>query len=743
MNILVAIGAVGTAITFAVRLLRRKSRCSDSKTPNLQVEQSDLKEGAQCEILDQAPISSETCCVAKPEGRTIADEEALHNTEADSGSSSDAAGTRRAEEPTDVSEEGSRIEEPDRAPEEAQRHNPHVGAQRRVGEGNARGQGEKQSSIARHEGPQPSIKGKPAGDAAETQRSIEETHLTPEQKLPEEANGEERGNEDARIEAKGATPAPAERRKRKSKARRRRKTRIAKHEVQEPQRNVKGKSDGHADSQDHVTAKPESERSAETSGTEGAVPPPQYRPPTGSPPAQPRSSSLADEKAARGDKPPTKNRAASIELRLLFERGGRCAVTLLPSRPNGLPEQCTVATENGSMDIVSVGDNWYQDVAPDELGTLLAEGFVWTDETAGQDWSLAGRAIFVLATGTTHRGFLSTSRLALGREHAVLCKESMLGAVEDALRNAGCSAWRRFGEDDGVPPGWIVLCGADNAGRIHGVVPRNSVPLADEADILNVLRPLPKTEISFEGGVRLGYNSWLAGYPPSIRIYGDRDRTPKVLIDGREADASPEGYYTLQGWDDPATHQVWCNGSSKTYSLVRLERNWKAWGAYSLRFRGSPSGNGRIAICGPLICPLKDPDSGETSDQNTIVRVLASNPVLVGAEPGQVFVAVPRHDIRSALCFASPSFAPVWALPQQALLCDKSVSRILLVGQAVGPSATVPLRCQHGNRARALELWCRLILDAGRKGLAVEPASASELWRQYKHHARNLWRKTR
>jgi hypothetical protein len=106
-------------------------------------------------------------------------------------------------------------------------------------------------------------------------------------------------------------------------------------------------------------------------------------------------------------------------------------------------------------------------------------------------------------------------------------------------------------------------------------------------------------------------------------------------------------------------------------------------------------------------------------------------------------VAVPRHDIRSALCFASPSFAPVWALPQQALLCDKRVSRILLVGQAVGPSATVPLRCQHGNRARALEPWCRLILDAGRKGLAVEPASASELWRQYKHHARNLWRKTR
>ncbi len=429
-------------------------------------------------------------------------------------------------------------------------------------------------------------------------------------------------------------------------------------------------------------------------------------------------------------------------MRLLFERDGHCAVTLLPSRPNELPEQCSFATKHGSIDIVSVGDNWYQDVAPDELGTLLVEGVVWTDKATGQDWSLAGRAIFVLASGTTHRGFLSTSRLSLGREHAVLCTKSMLEAVEDALGKAGCSAWKRFAEDDGAPPGWIVLSGADSAGRIHGIVPRNSVPLADDADILNVLRPLPQTEISLEGGVRLGYNSWLAEYPPSIRIYGDRDQTKNVLIDGREADASPEGSYTAQGWDDPAAHQVWCNGASKTYSLVRLERSWEAWRAYSFRFPGNPPGFSSIAICGPLVHPLIDSDSGETWDQNAVVPVLASNPVLIGSHPGQIFVAEPRHDIRGALCLAAPSFAPVWALPKQALLCDKNVSRILLVGQAARPTATVPFDWQHRNR-RALERWCGLILDAGRKGLAVEPASATEFWRQYKHHARDLWRKTR
>jgi hypothetical protein len=38
--------------------------------------------------------------------------------------------------------------------------------------------------------------------------------------------------------------------------------------------------------------------------------------------------------------------------------------------------------------------------------------------------------------------------------------------------------------------------------------------------------------------------------------------------------------------------------------------------------------------------------------------------------------------------------------------------------------------------------WCRAILDAGLKGLAVEPADdgAKRLWREYKLAARTIWR---
>ena len=65
-------------------------------------------------------------------------------------------------------------------------------------------------------------------------------------------------------------------------------------------------------------------------------------------------------------------------------------------------------------------------------------------------------------------------------------------------------------------------------------VPQRPVPLSSDADILNVLRPVPEIEIALEGGIRLAYNSWLLGHPPAIRIYGAPEHTESVLIDGKE-----------------------------------------------------------------------------------------------------------------------------------------------------------------------------------------------------------------
>ena len=116
-------------------------------------------------------------------------------------------------------------------------------------------------------------------------------------------------------------------------------------------------------------------------------------------------------------------------------------------------------------------------------------------------------------------------------------------------------------------------------------------------------------------------------------------------------------------------------------------------------------------------------------------QVPATNSVLLGAVPGELFLTHPRPNLRGARCLGVPPFDPVWALPPQPLHCDKRANRILLVAAvAAAPSSACSDRVT--NR-RDLVRWCQLILDASRKGLAVEPASPTvdNSWREYKRLA--------
>ena len=447
-----------------------------------------------------------------------------------------------------------------------------------------------------------------------------------------------------------------------------------------------------------------------------------YRPPTGTAPPtrQPRPLSSTDNTPSTE----SRNRAADIELRILFERGGYCRVSLLPKRPPALPDEISVTGPKGPIELVALQEDWYQDVEPDGLGYQLRSGVMWTHEETHQEWLLSGREVFVFAPGYIHRGFVSCPRLVLERNQVVACTTSKLSAVEQVLREAHCSEWTQLGEDDGVPSGWVVL---------RDVVPTRSVPPMANSDILNVLRPLPDIQIELEGGVRISYNTWLAGHPPLIHVYGHPEHTQRVVIDGREAELSVEGHYTVLGWDAVGNHQVWCYGSTCTYSLARCESNWKVWPAYS--FHGIDSRYRRIGICGPLVRAFVGDDSLDKDPLLAdVIQIPPSNPVLLGPLPGDVFVAKPRRDLRGAPCIASPPFVPVWALPAQPLLCDKQVDRVLYFGNLVEPSAS-----SHRN---GQEQWNRLILDAKRKGLPIDPniPVVADLWHRYKAYARDLWK---
>jgi hypothetical protein len=427
--------------------------------------------------------------------------------------------------------------------------------------------------------------------------------------------------------------------------------------------------------------------------------------------------------------------ALPIELRLLFERGGSCRMTLLPRRTSGLPEELTLRTPAGTVDLTALQDDWYQDVAPDDLGALLRDGVVWRSEDTGQEWLLSGRDVFVLAPGTAHSGLVSCARLVIGREHAVVATAPRLPAVEAVLREAGCERWSPLDENDGAPRGWVVL---------RCVKPRAPVPCADTADILNVLRPLPQVEIALEGGICLGYASWLAGHPPAIRVYGDPDHTRDVRIDGQAATLGDDGRFTAPGWDALDAHQVWCNGTTRTYTLVRSEPSSEAWAAFPFPAPGR-RGAGRLAICGPLVRAFTDPeDDSEDAATSEVHQLPAANPVLLGSLPGKVLVMCSRPDLRSAHRIALTPFAPVWALPAQPLLCTKKDNRVRLVGPLAEPGHC-PSPPDKSPSPSDVDQWCRLIRDAGRKGLAVEPETpaATELWTWYKKYARDLWRRRR
>ncbi len=459
---------------------------------------------------------------------------------------------------------------------------------------------------------------------------------------------------------------------------------------------------------------------------------PRYRAPAGGPPA-PRSP--PGNAAKRADRVTGGNHALPVELRILFERGDSVRVSLLPKRTSGLPDELSVWTASGAIDLVARQDDWYQDVDPQNLGAFLRDGVLWRYGATGQEWLLSGREIFVLASGTAHRGLVSCPRFVLGREHAVLCTVGRLAAVDAVLRQAGCDGWRQLDENDGAPAGWLVL---------RGVIPRHPVPPTDRADILNVLRPLPEIEIELEGGVCLGYASWLAEHPPAICVYGDPDHVGTVQIDGQTATSSEDGGYVAPGWDSVGAHQVWCSGAIRTYSLVRCDLPVQVWRAFAFPIPASRD-RGRIAICGPLVRALVDPAmDGEDAATSEIIQIRPANPVLLGSSPGEVVVAHSRSDVRGAQCIVASPFAPVWALPAQPLLCDKSANRVLLVGELLAPGeASGDISATASGSS--IQRWCSAIRDAGRKGLTVEPATpaVADLWRRYRKYARDLRRRSR
>src|SRR5262249_2369489 len=152
----------------------------------------------------------------------------------------------------------------------------------------------------------------------------------------------------------------------------------------------------------------------------------------------------------------------AIEVRLRSRTGGAFAVSLLPRRRDGMPEEIDVSgAADAPLTISAFHEDWYQDVDLADLASALRNGTTWyPDRPEGRlQWMRTGRDLYVLAPGAGLSGYVSTPRLTLDEEHVVLCTSELQGQVLALLEQSCDTAPLRIDAADGLPVGWVGFRG--------------------------------------------------------------------------------------------------------------------------------------------------------------------------------------------------------------------------------------------------------------------------------------------
>jgi hypothetical protein len=406
-------------------------------------------------------------------------------------------------------------------------------------------------------------------------------------------------------------------------------------------------------------------------------------------------------------------------VRLLFQRSGHFSLGLLPQRSTDLPEEIVIGAEGNHQTIAAVHDDWYEDIYPEDLASLLASGIVWEGRTESEVlgyWRLSGRDLYVLATNDDLRGFAQTTRLKVGRVHVILCRNALLAQVRPVLQQTGCTGFEVLEEGFGAPPGWTV---------IRDVVPKQVLRVDGGPEILTILQPEPGIEIELKGGIYLQQGTWLYVFPPRICVSGDMQPGVEVFIDGKGAIAGDDGSFSIQGYDTVGEHivSIPVANTSRTYTITEGDQGWAPWDAHSLS---------HASLCGPLL------RAAGTLVTPRAVLVPSSNSVILGPAPGDIAYCPRIPGPKQVGCV---SFDAVWAIPYDTFGCCKATTTVRLLN-ALRIDRTQRRHFTSKEASRVLA-WCTAILNASRKGLNLDATDPHGpiLWGEYKAHARALWKK--
>jgi hypothetical protein len=418
----------------------------------------------------------------------------------------------------------------------------------------------------------------------------------------------------------------------------------------------------------------------------------------------------------------TNNADLKLRLQLLFGRGGDVKLNLVADRREHMPDEVQVSLTQGKLLLIRHQANSYQPVSLSEASSALHHGVEWygRSDSCHFRWILSRRALHVLAEGDISGlyPFGSTARLQLNARHVVLAVLSLRDDVLAALSEVGCTTLEMYDETTpGVPAGWLLF---------RNVIPTHAVPMRDGTDILNALCPLPNVEPHFVGGVHLERNTWLFSHPPQIRLTGDLNGV-EIRLDGKPVIVDSNGSVSAPDWDEEGDHQLWFGSQTQTYTLRRMEENWQRWSAIDFGMGAT--------ICGASI------ESSYESRRSYHAIVPATNPLLIGATPGDVYYCRRRNDMRPKTYATCVPFQPVWALPLDPAHADNGRARIFLL-QAVEPSLPTRRKTVNQSRRAEIQTWISVLNSAAKKRLRIEPGTedVATLWLRYRIAAKQLRR---
>lgn len=309
-------------------------------------------------------------------------------------------------------------------------------------------------------------------------------------------------------------------------------------------------------------------------------------------------------------------RYSQVEI-LLETIGRRSNLALLAPRREGFPETFSC----GDIQL-SGGDSWYDPLPlkPGD-GSLLLEGFSWpSEDRPGCVLRRAPGLVFVLAPHAEYSGLVSRTGLPKDITSAVLCYDSLLGAVDSYLASI-CQTVPRHFHDGSLPDGWFLFLG------VRAIRRAESMPQE-----LRALEVATEVNVIPCGGLRMGARwAWLEGAAPRLLIEGHDGQT--VSVNDVPADLDEDGYIK--------SGEAFANAGEYIVKVGSFER--------------------KLRILEPRLRPSAAPvfplDGTKTAQHSVIVDAGRWN--LIGSFPGDI-ETIEAKGLGSSLIFCD--FEPVWAV---------------------------------------------------------------------------------